>query len=274
MDERLKGALDKVHAEDALKEATMRALHRTAKGRAARTPAIRLIAVCASLLLLLVGGGTFYRIYAAPSAYIDMDINPSIELTVNRFGRVIDASAYNEEGVAVIRDVRVNRRGYEAAVAALLEAMIADGYVERDGLVSVTVQADDARREEELVNGVREAVSGALSSHHVKAAADVFAVTQEIKSCAYDHHISPAKYLAISELQAVDETATYENCADHSIRQIRKRTREHQSTHHEAAEAGAADQDTVSTDPQEDNTEAPGNRRKNHGRGHGGGGHH
>ena len=55
-------------------------------------------ALAACLALAAVGFGG-YRWYAEPTAFVSLDVNPSIELEVNRFDTVVAARGVNETGV-------------------------------------------------------------------------------------------------------------------------------------------------------------------------------
>ena len=56
-------------------------------------------AIAACLCFVVTGGG--YHYYYAQAALISVDVNPSIELTVNRLDRVTSSSALNEDGEAL-----------------------------------------------------------------------------------------------------------------------------------------------------------------------------
>ena len=109
MESKLRGTFDKIHADADLKERTAEYL-RGEIGKRRRTAWMgrqRFAAACACLaLLLFVGGFACFT----PSAYVDMDVNPSIALSLNRFGFVLEASPYNDDGAAILEnmDVRIN----------------------------------------------------------------------------------------------------------------------------------------------------------------------
>lgn len=228
MDKRLKSALNKVYAEDALMEQTAARLSaEIRRGHRRKVTRFRLAAACASLLVFFALGGLSLNLYLTPSAYIDVDVNPSIELITNRFGRVIGEHAYNDDGQRILAEVSVRNLGYSEALDRLIGAMKRDGYLGQDALVSVTVQTQDSA----LLRDVQASVNTALQSHHLAAEADVFAVTQDVKATAGEHHLSPAKYLAITKLQQVDPTATIEGCRDHSISELRQFAQEHTEDH-------------------------------------------
>lgn len=237
MENKLYDVFDKIHAEDALKEKTAEFLHKQIQKQGGSRKAspmhhMRFAIVCVSSLLFLLAGGLSYNLYFSPSAYVDMDVNPSIELTLNRFDRVIEANPYNDDGAGILQEVNVRHKTYEEAVQMLLATMIDQEYMTQDGAVSLTVQAGDNNAEKELLEGLLATVSASLASHHLSAAADIFAVSQEVKDCAHEYNLTPAKYIAITQLQEVDSTATFEGCGEHSISEIRQLIEGHGLEHH------------------------------------------
>lgn len=237
MENKLRGTFDKIHADAALKERTADYLHQEIekRTRSVRVFRQRFAAICVSAaLLLLVGGVTYFT----PSAYVDMDVNPSVALTLNRFGLVLEASPYNDDGAAILQNMDVRRKSCEQALELLLTEMLNQGYLKEDGLVSVTVQTENDGAEEKMLGKIRASVDTLLVSHHSRASTDVFAVSEEVRDCAHDHNLSPAKYLAITQLQEVDPSASYDKCAEHSISEIKELTEEHCGGHHEEENGG------------------------------------
>lgn len=250
MKNELQNLLDKIQAEDELKQKTMEVLYLEMGKRSKKTrvPRRRLAATFASLLLFLCIGGVSYHQYFTPSAYVDMDINPSIELTLNKFGRVIEANPYNDDGKVVLQDADIQNKPYQQAVQTLLDSIIKDNYLKKDGLVSVTVQTKNAQSEKDLIDRLKSTVSATLEEHHATAKSDIFAVTKQVKEHAEGYHLSPAKYIAISELQAVDPTATFESCSDHSINEIHELTRQHQNGKHSNIDEHEASPQSIGKD--------------------------
>ena len=75
---------------------------RKTRSRAAK---ILLAAACAAFALLGVGG---YHVASTPTAFVDIDVNPSIGIELNRFDRVVSARAYNEDGAELLEGVDVS----------------------------------------------------------------------------------------------------------------------------------------------------------------------
>ncbi len=231
IDKNFQTALDKVHAEEKLKSDTYSFLRSKIENGTSR-PVFslkKLAVIAASLVLAFFSAGISYNLYFTASAYVDIDVNPSIELTVNQFGKVIAISAYNDESTALINEVNIRHSSIDHAVEELVTTMADKNYLSKNGLLSLTVQTpkgDDSR----LISQLKTTVDAILQARELNAEADVFAVTEEIKETSDKCHLSPAKYLAILDLQNVDPTATLENCKSDSISEIKERTRSHCGT--------------------------------------------
>lgn len=112
--------------------------------RRAAHPARRAaLGLCACLVLALcLGGFSFFR----AAAVIGIDVNPSIELTANRYNRVLDVRALNEDARAVIGEMQLKYLDLDTAVNALIGSMVRQGYLEGEGgavLVSVSGGSED-----------------------------------------------------------------------------------------------------------------------------------
>jgi hypothetical protein len=251
---RINRAFAEVKAEDCLKEGTLAFLEKEARrrdgtaqklrpSRASRKlrrrglPVTRFAVGFACALLLSLGGLFAYQDYFTATGYVDIDVNPSIELTLNRYGRVIDASAYNDDGTDLLTRVPLKNKNYTDALRLLIDEMTTLGYLQNTELFSLTVQTDGGNQEE-LLSRLRAILSSLLTDGQQGPEQDVFAVDTATKSASHDLHLSPAKYLAIQELQTVDPTATFENCRDHSISEIREQTHLHMRGGHDATDSG------------------------------------
>lgn len=84
-------------------------------------------AIAACLCFVVTGGG--YHYYYAQAALISVDVNPSIELTVNRLDRVTSSSALNEDGEALLSGIRLTGMECGEAVKELLQSESGEPYL-------------------------------------------------------------------------------------------------------------------------------------------------
>lgn len=102
------------------------------------------LAACAVLIALGIGGGAYA--YQTPVAYVGIDINPSIELGVNYFDRVVSAEGDNADGQDILSEINVVGMTYEEALASLNDSLMNEGYLTANAAVAVTVMCDDDSR--------------------------------------------------------------------------------------------------------------------------------
>lgn len=102
------------------------------------------LAACAVLIALGIGGGAYA--YQTPVAYVGIDINPSIELGVNYFDRVVSAEGDNADGQDILSEINVVGMTYEEALASLNDSLTNKGYLTANAAVAVTVMCDDDSR--------------------------------------------------------------------------------------------------------------------------------
>jgi hypothetical protein len=244
LDYRLKAAFDGIHAEDGLKADTMVFLRNELRartraeaggrthGRALGVSVGRFAAAIAAAAAIALSALFAYNLYYTPSAYIDVDVNPSVELTLNRFDRVIGVRAYNEDGEDIVSGLSLRHKRYGDALVALIDAINRAERISDGGLVSITLQTNNYSREAGMLATIQVDVSGYIAGHGHRVQVEVFPVGEDTQSLAQENEISPAKYIAIQELMEVDSTATVDGCRGHTISEIRQRTQEHSGGHH------------------------------------------
>lgn len=226
---RIQSAFDDIRADDALLEKTAAYLQsqRGKRSNVRRFPhTLRRMAAFAAMLVLVVGVFSYTMLFTA-IAHVSIDVNPSVELTLNRMNRVIGTFAFNDDGERILGELNLNGKRYDEAVALLVSALDAQGYLSDDALVSATVQTANNDREQSLCDTLLQSLGAVPNTAEI----EVFPVSSQVLEEAHGCHMTPAKYLAIQELLAVDDTATLEEYSDSNIRQIRQRTRACQEEH-------------------------------------------
>lgn len=85
-------------------------------------------AVAAGVLFILgIGYGAYS--YTVPYSYVDVDINPSIELTVNIYDRIIHTEALNDDGKKVLGNRDLENISLESGVSQILSTALEQGYL-------------------------------------------------------------------------------------------------------------------------------------------------
>lgn len=209
----LKAAFDTVHAPEALKKSTHDSLHRRLNRRTIlfppRVPAYFAAAAC--LMLLFFGG---YHLYFTPTSVISIDINPSLELSVNRFDRVIRAEGYNQDGVQLVQTLDLVHRSYEQAVDEVLNSDSVVSCLAQDEFLSIAVVENDAVQGQKILDYVSACTAQTPNSH-------CYGVRQEEVSQAHTLGLSYGKYQAYLEIKDLLPHITPEEFSSMTMREIR-----------------------------------------------------
>lgn len=214
MDEQLREAFAQVRAEEALKERTLACLERETGGwRAAprrRARPLLTAAACAACLLMTLGS---LWLYFTPAAYISVDVNPSLELTVNRFDRVIALKGLNDDGAALAEELNVRFLDYTAALERVLDSDVIAGLLSREETVSITVAGADEARTAEMLSQVSACAAG-------RGNTDCHGADLQTAQAAHSHNLSCGKYQMLLELQALDPAVTAEDIRGMTMKQL------------------------------------------------------
>ena len=131
-------------------------------------------AAVAAALVLVIGGGSFFgwRYANAPDSLVDIDVNPSVQLTVSRNEKVLSCEALNADGTEIIDDMDLRGAQLNVAVNALIGSMVQHGYIdELKNSVLITVANEDAAKAQALQESLMADISGLLAGESVDAAA-------------------------------------------------------------------------------------------------------
>ena len=105
-------SMKEIQASKELKQNTLQYLEKQRKHpKHLKTRSIPKLAVAFVCLFFILGVGG-YAVYQTPISYISIDVNPSIELSINRFGKVVSVSAYNQEGQDILKELPLKHISY------------------------------------------------------------------------------------------------------------------------------------------------------------------
>lgn len=208
MRDRIYKAFATVRAEEDWKARTMAAVAR--KSRRRGRPLVWAAACC--LLFVALGGGLFFT----PVSAISVDINPSLQLTVNLFDRVIGVEAYNEDAGELAQNTPLLFADYPQALRALLAAAPVKACLEKGESLSIFVVCDDEQRSQEMLATV-EACAGQGRNVHCQSGG------WAESAAAQEAGLSCGKYRAFLEWQALDPAVTPEDAQGLTMREIREK---------------------------------------------------
>lgn len=261
-------SFEQIRADDALKERTKAYLSGKTNGYRHSLPRpYRRVALVACLVLLLLAGGG-YSSFFTQTTTISVDVNPSVELGINRYDRVISVRAFNEDGNELLASKNIRFLDYREALRELLGA---ESMTAEDALVDITVFGTNDEKSDEILKNLENSTAHYDNVH-------CFIGSSEMVGDAHSHGMSCGKYQAFLELQELDPSVTPEEVQNLTMRQIRDRISELSGGAEDNTPAGSKKHETEHNNVQTSSTESTegsgGNGKKHrYGGGHHGGHH-
>ena len=217
---RIKKTFDEIKMPADLKNKTLDTLKkRDSKKRPTSFTRRAGFALAACLVLGALGFGGL-QVYNTETALVGIELNPSIELGLNRFGRVIDTRALNTDGAAVLADVSLIGKSYNEAMALITQSEVFLSYVKEDSFVDVYVICDDDAQSAVLVSEGQEEISGLPYEGRCHRAS-----SQE-HAQAGEHGMGIGRYEAAQTLMKLDPSVTIKDCESMSMKEMQMRIAE------------------------------------------------
>ena len=168
--------------------------------------------VAAALIICIAGVLAFGKGGASEAAaIIGLDVNPSIQLSVDDDGKVIEASAVNKDGEKILDDMSLAGTDMKVAANAIVGSMLQQGFLnDISNSILVSVQAKDSAKGTSLQEELSSSLNQYLGSYALSAAVMGQCITDdsEIAAFAAENGISEGKAYLIKTLAASDSRLT------------------------------------------------------------------
>ena len=210
-----KRTLGRVRASEALKAKTAQFVLRSVETATPVQPAgpsfarpLRMkrlaAAACAVLLLGALPLGAYA--YYTPASYVSVDINPSVELGVNAFGKIVTVKAYNADGETVLNGLSLLNMNIGKAVRLIVASAADNGFVQHDGssLIAITVESNNDAKADTLVQDAETGAEDALTSGDTAATIETSQIGLDRRDEAIALGITPGKLNLIEKLHELD----------------------------------------------------------------------
>lgn len=185
------------------------------------------LAAAACLALVLVGGGGGYYYYSANNAVaslVSLDVNPSIQLEVNKNEKVLSATPMNDDGAEILDGMNLKGTPADVAMYAIIGSLLQHGYVdELANSILITVEDDDQARGEKLQQELTAQADAALANAQVNGAvlAQTLQNSEELSQKAQEYGISTGKAALIQAIvEGSNNTKTFEDLVGLSINEL------------------------------------------------------
>lgn len=210
MNDKIRSAFDMITSAEELKQNTKAYIARKTR----RSSIVRRIipaaaaAICAAVVV--IGLNLFFT----PTTHITIDINPSLDLGINRFNRVVTIEPLNDDGKRLAETLDIKYSDYEEAMRRILDNANVKDLLSDNEIMMVTVTETETAQCDDILHGVRECVNAHHSSVHCHSASSADTSAARAVGLSYE------RYSAYLQLQALNYSITPEELNAMSMRGI------------------------------------------------------
>lgn len=167
----------------------------------------RLAAVAAAFVLLLggVAGFQFYQSNFMVASTVSLDVNPSIEILVNKNERVIEVNARNQDAQIVIGDMDFKGSSLDITLNALIGSMLRNGYLnELANSILVSVDNQDPIKSAELQARLADEINALLKDNSFNGAV----LSQTISTDSHLQELADSYGITLGKAQLIQQIIT------------------------------------------------------------------
>lgn len=185
---------------------------------------VAVIAAAACFALIFAGGTALYHNQInTVSSIVSLDVNPSIELTLNKKERVLSAVPLNQDAEAILEGMDLEGTPLDVAVNAVVGSLLKHGYVnELANSILITVENDDESQAAQLQKELTNTVNTVMQSSSVNGAilSQVVSQNQQLQDLADQYEISLGKAQLIQQLIEQNPTLTFDVLAEKTVNDL------------------------------------------------------
>ncbi|MDD4834750.1 MAG: anti-sigma factor domain-containing protein [Lutispora sp.] len=153
-----------------------------------------LLVFCSYLFL------SFYQENIAAYAYVGIDINPSIEMALNKKGKIINIRGLDQEGKELLGEIDLKKMDSVDGIKQIIAKTIDMEYLEPGDSNKITVYAvmekENSKGGSELIQKMERAIKEEVEAHSIKGEIKTIVYDKEIKNKADKMGISVTKYIS------------------------------------------------------------------------------
>ncbi len=189
-----------------------------------RTSPLRGFAAVAAVLVLLIAGAFVFKSLGGASntlaAVVSLDVNPSIELNVDKNENVLSARGLNADGKTVLGDMQLEGSKLDVAVNAIIGSMLQKGYLDdMANSILLSVSGVDGYNAEALRSQLASDVNKQLKNCAVLSQ-DVSSADSETVKLAEKYDITVGKAELIRQIVKADPRHSFDELSELSINEL------------------------------------------------------
>ncbi|HZW83894.1 MAG TPA: anti-sigma factor domain-containing protein [Candidatus Deferrimicrobium sp.] len=173
--------------------------------------------VAVLLLCLIIPSFNVLIASAKPVAYLSLDINPSLDLGIDKDGKVVSVKAFNSAGEKLINASSITKLKVDEAVQKLIEQAIKQGFINYSKTNLIVAAYTGGTTFTFNDNQIKTDVENQIKAADMEAEVVVVATDMNQHTEASKQQVSQGKYRVYEEAKAKGKNLTLQELKDKGI---------------------------------------------------------
>lgn len=221
MSNTLKSVYEQIHAETELKNHTkeyvIQKMQSSTKPKTYKTRVITYVVAAACMIFMILAG---HHVYFTATTKISVDINPSIELSVNRFNQVVAVNSYNDDGKELAQQLDIRFQNYNDAIQTIMKNKLINALLSDDEIITFTVTGSDSAQSTKILSQIESDTADQANMY-------CFHASDRDVQQAHEAGMSFGKYHAYLKLKECDIDIDPQSVQNMTMREIHDLIHEH-----------------------------------------------
>lgn len=172
-------------------------------------------------------------IYSLPfnndvAAYVTFDINPSIEISIDKNKNILSYTPLNNDGNLLLSENAPLNVPLNTGVEYLTQNAINEGYINDDGssTIALSSSSDDDSLNKDIENELTTSIYSTLNKNGLNSNVEGCTLSLSMRDEAVSLGISPGKLNLIKKLQELDPSISLDDYKNKSVREIQNKVHE------------------------------------------------
>lgn len=143
---------------------------------------------------------SFYQENIAAYAYVGIDMNPSVEIALNKKGQIIKARGLDQEGREILEEIDIRKMDSVEGVKKIIAKTIDMDFLGKEDVNEITVYAvmerEDNKGGNELIQKMEQAIKQQVVAYSIKGEIKTIVSDKKVKDKADKAGLSVAEYIS------------------------------------------------------------------------------
>lgn len=188
---------------------------------------VRYLAVAASIFIVIASYFLYSQLFVPRTvyAYVDIDINPSIELTIDKDERVLAARALNDDAAKLLGNLKLKSLKVDEAVNEIITECRKEGFIKPEGNGTVLVSASESSdknnsQENEKLDKILNDIDVKIKDVDSQVQTELIKVNPDDRALAAQNNLSMGRYVLYNEIKQDGANITVEQAKNSRVSEM------------------------------------------------------